>query len=460
MNAFIKKNAFAIITVCEVVADFAVILLSLYLAERFRFIVKGLTIRHLNIPILLSLSAIQLATFFAVGLYKKRSSLMNIHEMQLILKGSFMGLLIFMSITFFIRGFFLPRLYICLFSLCVVVLMLFERFLFFQLEQHFHTAGLGVSHVLIYPAGDLGKKIAKVMLQSPKFGYKPVGFLNGDVNPGHAAEDLLPTVGGVETAGQVIDSMGIDGVLIAGMDTPHKKTWKLIDECRKLGVKFWIIPDITRTAFRRSDIFDIAQMPAIGMADFRMGLPKRIAKRVFDIIISALLLFLLSPLFLITIILIKKNSPGPALFNQKRIGLNGRVFRLWKFRTMYATLPKYDYAPTGGNDSRVTRVGRFLRRTSLDELPQLWNVIRGDMSIVGPRPEMPFIVEHYDSNTRQRILVKPGITGLWQVSADRGVPIHENLEYDFYYMENHSFFMDMAIFLKTIISTVRGIGAF
>ena len=460
MNAFIKKNAYVIITACEVVADLAIIVISLYLADYFRFIVKGWAVKHLTFRLVIFLSMIQLATFFTVGLYKRRSSMMNIREMQLILKGSFVGLIIFMFISFFLRGFFLPRLYILLFFVCLATVMFLERMLFFKLEHHFHNIGMGVSRVLIYPSGDLGKKIAMVMLQSPKFGYKPVGFLNGPDNPAYAVGNPLPIVGGVDEISQIAATMDIEGVLIAGMYTPQAKTWKLIEECRKLAIKFWIIPDVKRLAFRRAETLDIGQMSAIGLVDFRLSFPKRIVKRAFDIIISSLLFAILSPIFLILIILIKRDSPGPALFNQKRIGLNGKGFRLWKFRTMYSMLPKYDLAPKGENDSRVTRIGRFLRRTSLDELPQLRNVIKGDMSLVGPRPEMPFVVKQYDSITGQRLLVKPGLTGLWQVSADRGVPIHENLEYDFYYMENHSFFMDLAILLKTVFSTIRGIGAF
>jgi len=461
MNAFIKRNAFSIITACECVSDFAVMVICLYLADYLRFIVRGWTVGHLELWIVLTLSTVQLGTFLAIGLYRRHSSLMNIREMQLILKGAFLGLLIFMSISFFIRvRFFLPRLYILFFFLSLVIIMFFERLLFFNLENHFHRIGFGVSRVLIYPAGKLGKKIAKTLLQSPRFGYKPIGFLDGTANPENLAGSLLPTVGGVEEIGRVASEMSVDGILIAGMNTPEAKTWKLIQECRRLAIKLWIIPDITRGAIRRTETFDIGQMTAIGLADFRISLPKSALKRTFDIILSALMPILLSPILLTLIILIKWDSPGHALFNQKRIGQNGKGFRLWKFRSMYTMIPKYDYAPTGDNDTRVTRVGRFLRRTSLDELPQLWNVLKGEMSIVGPRPEMPFIVEHYDIITRQRLLVKPGLTGLWQVSADRGIPIHENVEYDFYYMENHSFFMDLAILLKTILSTIRGIGAF
>src|SRR6202035_5469849 len=138
-------------------------------------------------------------------------------------------------------------------------------------------------------------------------------------------------------------------------------------------------------------------------------------------------------------------SPGSAFFIQKRVGRNGELFKIYKFRSMYTDAPKYDFSPTSSSDPRITKIGRFLRRMSLDELPQLINVFLGNMSLVGPRPEMPFIVERYSAEQRRRLEVLPGITGLWQLSADRAFPIHENMEYDLYYMRNRNFFMDVAI---------------
>jgi len=156
-------------------------------------------------------------------------------------------------------------------------------------------------------------------------------------------------------------------------------------------------------------------------------------------------------------ILIKMDSPGPVWFKQERVGQNGRVFQMLKFRTMgLETLP-YDYSPRASGDPRITRIGRFLRRTSLDELPQLVNVVQGKMSLVGPRPEMPFIVEQYSERHRQRLQVKPGLTGLWQLSGDRAFLIHENVEYDLYYIQHRNFFMDLAILLHTSIFAMRGV---
>ncbi|MCK4245202.1 MAG: sugar transferase [Candidatus Omnitrophica bacterium] len=182
-------------------------------------------------------------------------------------------------------------------------------------------------------------------------------------------------------------------------------------------------------------------------------------KRIADIVFSALLLVISSPLFIILAILIKRDSPGAVFFRQERVGKNGRLFSMFKFRTMYAEANKYDYHPRGRDDARITKIGRMLRKTSLDELPQLMNVITGEMSLVGPRPEMPFIVKEYSQIQKQRLTVKPGLTGLWQISADRSKPIHENMEYDLYYVNNHSPLLDLAIILRTVISVIRGIGA-
>jgi lipopolysaccharide/colanic/teichoic acid biosynthesis glycosyltransferase len=171
------------------------------------------------------------------------------------------------------------------------------------------------------------------------------------------------------------------------------------------------------------------------------------------------MLIIFAPLFVFVAALIKVDSAGPALFRQKRIGKDGEPFDIWKFRSMRAEANPYERSPVGDCDPRLTRIGRILRRLSIDELPQLVNVMKGEMSLVGPRPEMPFIVEKYGPLERQRLCVRPGITGLWQISPARAMPIHENLNYDFSYIENQSITLDCAILLRTITAVIRGIGA-
>jgi lipopolysaccharide/colanic/teichoic acid biosynthesis glycosyltransferase len=180
-----------------------------------------------------------------------------------------------------------------------------------------------------------------------------------------------------------------------------------------------------------------------------------IAKRMVDLIVSSLALVLIAPLLALVAFLIRLDSPGPALFIQERVGWKGQLFNIYKFRSMYTNAPKYDFSPTMSCDPRITRIGRFIRRTSLDELPQLINVVLGTMSLVGPRPEMPFIVQDYTAEQRQRLQVIPGISGLWQISADRAFLIHENIQYDLYYIRNRNFFMDIAILVHTLIFAIR-----
>jgi lipopolysaccharide/colanic/teichoic acid biosynthesis glycosyltransferase len=208
---------------------------------------------------------------------------------------------------------------------------------------------------------------------------------------------------------------------------------------------------IMRTEKRR--LTQLSDASAVGpIAPFHYA----VAKRTADVIVSSLLLLLLAPVLFLIAVLVWLDSPGPIFFIQKRVGRNGQLFDMYKFRSMHATAPRYGLSPTQSSDTRITSVGRFLRRTSLDELPQLINVFLGSMSLVGPRPEMPFIVRRYNSRQRQRLQVVPGITGLWQLSADRAFPIHENIQYDLSYIQNRTFFMDLAILLHTPLRALRG----
>ena len=178
-------------------------------------------------------------------------------------------------------------------------------------------------------------------------------------------------------------------------------------------------------------------------------------KRAFDIAFSAALLLALSPILLAVSLLVKLTSAGPVFFRQVRIGKDGSEFTLFKFRSMYVDAPAYALTPTDDEDPRITQVGRFLRPSSVDELPQMINVLLGDMSIVGPRPEMPFLVAQYTPEQRRRLVVKPGLTGLWQISPARYELIHENLQYDFYYIEHASFALDVKVVLQTIALVLR-----
>ena len=182
-----------------------------------------------------------------------------------------------------------------------------------------------------------------------------------------------------------------------------------------------------------------------------------VLKPVFDFVGAAALLVVLGPVMMLIAVVIRLDSNGPCIFRQTRIGRNGRPFKMLKFRSMHSHLCGSERTPETALDPRITRVGRFLRKTSLDELPQLVNVLRGEISLVGPRPEMPFIVNSYTSAQKVRLSVKPGITGIWQLSADRRFPIHDNMHYDSYYLRERGIFLDLAILIHTLCFAVRGI---
>lgn len=189
------------------------------------------------------------------------------------------------------------------------------------------------------------------------------------------------------------------------------------------------------------------------------GLAERLVKRAMDIIGAAIVLVVALPFLVAVSALIKLDSDGPVFIRQKRIGRNGKNFSMWKFRSMNARVQRYARSPVSDADPRLTRLGRTLRRFSIDEVPQLLNVLKGDMSLVGPRPEMPFIVENYDSHQRLRLNALPGITGLWQISPARAMPIHDNVGLDLFYIQNQGIFLDLAILLRTVTAVFRGIGA-
>jgi lipopolysaccharide/colanic/teichoic acid biosynthesis glycosyltransferase len=247
------------------------------------------------------------------------------------------------------------------------------------------------------------------------------------------------------------------GYLTDGQKTcrDRDRTSSTADEFRDNGLWLLLNSSIRQDAWRSLSEKSIKVPPVT--RPLSIGLP--IIKRTWDLIVSFILLSLLSPLFVLIVMFVCLGSPGPAFFRQRRIGKDGVEFLIWKFRSMHVSTPKYAPSPTSNVDLRMTYVGRIIRRISLDELPQLLNVLMGDMSLVGPRPEMPFIVEQYSPSERRRLAVRPGITGLWQISPARAFPIHENLQYDLHYIQHQNLILDVSILLRTVTAIIRGVGA-
>jgi exopolysaccharide biosynthesis polyprenyl glycosylphosphotransferase len=251
----------------------------------------------------------------------------------------------------------------------------------------------------------------------------------------------------------------------------HERLANLVVDLQRLPVKVNVVPDFFDLAFFRAHIGELGGIPLIALRESAIeGFP-RLVKRAFDLLLASLLFVLLSPLMLIIAIAIKLDSPGPAVFKQERVGENCRPFPMYKFRSMFAHAEErqeevIQEAEDGRiihkfkEDPRVTRVGRMLRRTSLDELPQLLNVLKGEMSLVGPRPELPFLVEKYAPWQRKRFAVPPGMTGWWQIMGRSERMMHLHTEDDLYYIQNYSLLLDLQILWKTIGVVIKGSGAY
>jgi exopolysaccharide biosynthesis polyprenyl glycosylphosphotransferase len=402
-----------------------------------------------------------------VGLYRREISLLNIKELRGIFRSGLYASAVILSASFYIRTISFSRITLSAALLLTPVLVYTQRQLFYKIHVIFHQKGWSQKRVLIYGAGQIGSHLAKRMLESPALGLYPVGFLDDEPTKtgknirwtGIGSKQGVPVLGG-EAVLQKVKELGIDTVFIALPSASFERNRGLVQLCNQGGIHYEIVPNWYEDFIQQVEMSEIGGIPVLKRRENQANIYYLVLKRLIDFSLSTAFLLVLSPIGLLLMLAIKLDSKGPIIFKQKRVGLRGREFSIYKFRTMYVDAPKYARTPSDPHDPRITRVGRWLRRTSLDELPQLFNVFRGDMSLVGPRPEMPFIVSQYSRLERQRLEAKPGITGVWQISAFRGEPIHHNIEYDLFYLENRSILLDLAIIVKTVLSVLRGVGAF
>ncbi|TJY72370.1 sugar transferase [Arthrobacter sp. CAU 1506] len=325
--------------------------------------------------------------------------------------------------------------------------------------------------LLVGPAADV-EFVGRRMLKTPGCGYRIVGAAVGETSP---ADDepgsvlTIPVVATPDDVHEAVRRLEIDAVVIAGSELDRT-------ELRELG---WALGETGTVLVVASSVGDISGprinwRPVEGLPLMRIELPhfdgaKYVLKRAFDVVAAGAGLMLALPLLLVVAAAVRLDSPGPVLFVQERIGLGGKAFRILKFRSMTVDAEQQLLKVLGGGmrafyktkrDPRVTRVGAFIRKYSIDELPQLINVLRGDMSLVGPRPQVAEEVELYDAAMRRRLLVKPGITGLWQVSGRSDLDLDESVRLDLYYAENWSLAGDVAIVLRTVRAVLRGAGAY
>jgi exopolysaccharide biosynthesis polyprenyl glycosylphosphotransferase len=322
--------------------------------------------------------------------------------------------------------------------------------------------------VLIIGAGETGCKLAQQIRSQPAVGLSLVGFLNDN---GHLSADPAEILGPSSLARQIVLEHAIDDVIFALPADAHERITSIVCELNDLSVHIWVIPDFFAVALHRARADEFGGIPMLDLRAPALDDYQRMSKRAFDIAATLLMMPFVLPVMALVALLVRLDSPGPILYRTRRIGENGSVFVMYKFRTMVANADQWmqqvlqpdesgRVIHKKRNDPRITRVGRFLRKTSLDELPQLLNVLIGDMSLVGPRPEIPELVERYTPWQRERFAVPQGMTGWWQVNGRSNKPLHLNTEDDLYYVRNYSVWLDLRILVKTVWVVISGKGAF
>jgi len=354
-----------------------------------------------------------------------------------------------------------------------------ERFAYRQLRAWLWRHGINIRRTVVVGSGVAGQRIMKDIVERPELGYQMMGYVADSTDD--PTSDLwrvpikrngrLKRLGSLKDVRRIIEQQDLHEVIVALPATHHAQIAGIVDSCREYGVDFKLVPDLFEMRFNEVRIDALNDVPLIGVKDVALRGFNLFVKRVLDIVLASIaLVFAIIPMLIIAVA-VKLTSPGPVFFNQKRAGKNGEPFVCYKFRTMYqdAEERKAELRPMNEasgpmfkmkNDPRCTDVGKVLRRISLDELPQLVNVVKGDMSLVGPRPPTPDEVALYTDWHRKRLEVTPGLTGLWQVSGRSDLSFDEVVKLDLYYAENWSLLLDTKIILKTIPVVIKREGAY
>jgi exopolysaccharide biosynthesis polyprenyl glycosylphosphotransferase len=398
---------------------------------------------------------ILVGTFYSFGLYERRQRTTQISELYNLFRAITFVWLFIMAASFLYKYDY-SRIFVVMFYALGIVFINFGRYIIRSIYRGLHKRGVSVTRVLIIGAGKPGKQVAEKLKDYDEFGYRVLGFVD-DHAKGKGSTQIL---GKLDDLIALIKRHNIQEIFVTDPSISHERILELIHHCEQSNVKFKVVSDLFEIVAGDIDLNELEGLPSLDLRKHETRIFYHVFKRCADMGFSIVILILFSPFWLLIVLAIRLESPGKALFSQDRVGKNGKVFTIYKFRTMRHEVNPNDFAPTDKKDTRITRIGRFLRKTSLDEFPQFWNVIKGNMSVVGPRPEMPFIVETYKEWQRRRLDAKPGITGLWQILGRKDLPLHENIEYDFYYIKNQSLLLDLVILIKTVAAVFRGKGAY
>jgi Undecaprenyl-phosphate glucose phosphotransferase len=458
----------------HVVSDAILGIVAFILAYGLRFhsglipITRGLPPLRQYVNLLPFIAAMVPLGFFLQGLYRLRRGRSRVDDFFAVFVGSILAVVFGVMATLYVQTYFaseaardlgtyqVSQWVWAIFLVVNVVLTYASREFIREVLERRWRAGIGLKRILIAGSGDLGRLIADKILEHQELGYQIIGFVDDRAVGDHLGYRGLPLLGTLDEAGEITSREAIDHLYVALPPEQHVRMLELLDSTSREMVDVKVVPDLLQVIALRARLEDLDGVPVININDVPLQGFNTIVKRVIDIAISSAALLTLSiPVGLIAA-LVKLTSKGPVFYRQERMGLDGKSFTIVKFRSMYDDAER-NTGPVWAvhGDARVTPFGRFLRKSNLDELPQLWNVLRGDMSIVGPRPERPHFVEQFKHKIPQYMLrhkVKSGLTGWAQVNGWRGnTPLEKRIEYDLYYIENWSVRLDLKIMWLTLI---------
>ncbi|HXV37006.1 MAG TPA: sugar transferase [Myxococcota bacterium] len=399
-------------------------------------------------------------TCWMFGIYRSARMTTPIEELQTLVRGVALGLLVVASIGFFFRELYFGRFVVLACAALNLGLQGASRVAFHRIEERMRRSGAHDLPALIVGTGVSAIRLLQKLQDHPEIGYQVVGFVDDSDDPEPKDVANRPVLGHIDDLRGIAIAHGVKEVFVAMPSLSHTRMLSMVLDCEDLGIAFRVVTNLFEVLTAGAPVELVDDLPLVRLGRQSAHPLYEPVKRVIDLLGAAIGLVAFAPVMLWCARRIVRESPGPAIFKQTRVGRNGESFEFYKFRTMYQDVDAYAVAPRAGGDPRVTPFGSWLRATSLDELPQLWNVLKGEMSLVGPRPEMPFIVAEYDDWQRRRLSVKPGVTGLWQILGRKDLPMHDNLQYDFYYIRNRSLAHDLSIMLRTVRAVLSRRGAF
>jgi exopolysaccharide biosynthesis polyprenyl glycosylphosphotransferase len=381
------------------------------------------------------------------------------------------ALVIALAAAFAIRPLVYSRLLLLEAGLFMLVLISLGRGLALMIQAHLRRKGIGVRRTVIVGAGEVGRRVMRTLVARPDLGYHIVGYVDDNPDKGEGGIGRIKGLGDLDKLPAIIESENVDEVIITLPWNYQRRILNILRECERRHVAARLVPDLFQMSLSRVEVSDLGGVPLVEVQEIAFSPVALIIKRVMDLFVASMGLLLGWLLILLIVLAIKRDSPGPVLFRQERVGKNYKRFTIYKFRSMrvgaeeeLASLKEAvesdEITFKMRDDPRVTRVGRFLRRFSLDELPQLINILKGDMSMVGPRPPIPVEVEQYQPWHLKRLTVPPGLTGMWQVSGRSELTFDEMVLLDLYYIEHWSPWLDVAIMLRTVPNALLGVGAY